>query len=60
MVISKVEMERKSWTTRVEAKKKTMESVKNLVDGCGYSDQAYCGSIGAVNKTWRSSCTGRK
>ncbi|MBB5147975.1 malonate decarboxylase subunit alpha [Ureibacillus thermosphaericus] len=33
MVISKVEMERKSWTTRVEAKKKTIESVQGLVDG---------------------------
>lgn len=33
MVISSVEMERKSWTTRVEAKKKTIESVQGLVDG---------------------------
>ncbi|MEK4496736.1 malonate decarboxylase subunit alpha [Ureibacillus sp. FSL W8-0352] len=33
MVISKMEMERKSWTTRVEAKKKTIESVQGLVDG---------------------------
>lgn len=33
MVISKVEMERKSWTKRIEAKKKTIESVQGLVDG---------------------------
>jgi len=33
MVISSVEMERKSWTTRVDAKKKTIESVQGLVDG---------------------------
>jgi len=33
MVISSVEMERKSWTKRIEAKKKTIESVQGLVDG---------------------------